>query len=215
MFDRFISLGDSMSIDHYAGPGLGAASLLHRNVDRVWPDFKNRDLLSANSCCELIRLAENGAAVRMLKETAASLVPFPRPTLVTITMGGNDMMYGIGIRGATLRGFKETFTQVIRHLQTLFPQLTLLIGNVYDPTEGSGISQSGRDFSVKLSHLVDMNGILADLAVRYRACLIDIYTHFRGHTTEWIFRDIEPTGQGSSEIRRLWWNALSAQCETR
>lgn len=63
-FDRYIALGDSLSIDlyparssHPAGsnavlaelaPGLGAAALLHRNDDARWPEFAGRDLVAAN-----------------------------------------------------------------------------------------------------------------------------------------------------------------------
>ena len=62
MFDRYIALGDSLSIDLYpaldvmehgdpafqgAPPrGLGAAALLHRNDDGRWPEFAGRDLAS-------------------------------------------------------------------------------------------------------------------------------------------------------------------------
>ena len=61
-FQRYIALGDSLSIDldparaaHPAGaraepaelePGLGAAALLFRNDDRRWPEFAGRDLVS-------------------------------------------------------------------------------------------------------------------------------------------------------------------------
>lgn len=60
MFDRYIALGDSLSIDlypgldvvergdpSYTGPpprGLGAAALLFRNDDARWPEFAGRDL---------------------------------------------------------------------------------------------------------------------------------------------------------------------------
>jgi lysophospholipase L1-like esterase len=63
-FDRYIALGDSLSIDlyparalHPAGanaeaaelePGLGAPALLYRNDDARWPEFAGRDLVSAN-----------------------------------------------------------------------------------------------------------------------------------------------------------------------
>lgn len=61
-FERYIALGDSLSIDlyparaaHPAGPraepaelepGLGAPALLFRNDDRRWPEFAGRDLSS-------------------------------------------------------------------------------------------------------------------------------------------------------------------------
>lgn len=63
-FDRYIALGDSLSIDlyparalHPAGanaekaelePGLGAPALLYRNDDARWPEFAGRDLITAN-----------------------------------------------------------------------------------------------------------------------------------------------------------------------
>jgi len=63
-FERYVALGDSLSIDlypardaHPAGtaaepaelePGLGAAALLFRNDDRRWPEFAGRDLVAAN-----------------------------------------------------------------------------------------------------------------------------------------------------------------------
>jgi hypothetical protein len=43
----YAALGDSMSIDLYAGgPGRGAASLLHTNRDADFPDWAGRDLAS-------------------------------------------------------------------------------------------------------------------------------------------------------------------------
>ena len=54
----YVALGDSMSIDRYPDldysgrerllpvTGLGAASLLARNDDHVWPEFAGRDLLT-------------------------------------------------------------------------------------------------------------------------------------------------------------------------
>ena len=63
-FQRYLALGDSLSIDlyparaaHPAGPqaepaelepGLGAAALLYRNDDERWPEFTGQDLVSAN-----------------------------------------------------------------------------------------------------------------------------------------------------------------------
>ena len=43
----YAALGDSLSIDDYAGgPGCGAASLLWRNRDRDFPAWAGRDLTS-------------------------------------------------------------------------------------------------------------------------------------------------------------------------
>jgi hypothetical protein len=48
MAGLYVSLGDSMSIDDYAGGiGRGAASLLYRNRDADFPDWVGRDLATA------------------------------------------------------------------------------------------------------------------------------------------------------------------------
>ena len=45
MAPLYVALGDSMSIDAYAGgAGRGAASLLHRNRDVDFPDWAGHDL---------------------------------------------------------------------------------------------------------------------------------------------------------------------------
>ncbi|MCI0689336.1 MAG: SGNH/GDSL hydrolase family protein, partial [Sporichthyaceae bacterium] len=90
----YVALGDSMSIDAYAGgPGRGAASLLQRNRDADFPDWAGRDL-SGKGMRALI-LASDGA-------TSADVVAeqLPRvassPALVTLMMGGNDLMTAYG-----------------------------------------------------------------------------------------------------------------------
>ena len=57
MFAHYVAFGDSISIDEYAGPELGAASLLHRNRNDFWPEFEHLDLLSLNPRCSYQRLA--------------------------------------------------------------------------------------------------------------------------------------------------------------
>jgi hypothetical protein len=56
----YVALGDSMSIDAYAGgPGRGAASLLSRNRDADFPDWAGRDLAAVGLTPEI--LASDGA----------------------------------------------------------------------------------------------------------------------------------------------------------
>ena len=59
----YVALGDSISIDYYAGgPGRGGASLLARNRDDDFPDWRGRDL--GDRPCHL--LATDGATSREL-----------------------------------------------------------------------------------------------------------------------------------------------------
>jgi hypothetical protein len=56
----YVAIGDSMSIDDYAGgPGRGAASLLYRNHDVDFPDWAGRDLVAAGYTAKI--LARDGA----------------------------------------------------------------------------------------------------------------------------------------------------------
>ena len=87
----YAALGDSMSIDVYAGgPGRGAASLLLRNRDDDFPDWAGRDLRTRTPDVGFHLLATDGG-------TSATLVEYqlPRlvrlgvvPSLVTLTVGG-------------------------------------------------------------------------------------------------------------------------------
>lgn len=213
-FVLYVSLGDSMSIDDYAGRGLGAASLLYRNDDTLWPEFRGRDLVHAKADCRFLPKARNGAMLKHVQAQVAELEPLDEPTLVTMTVGGNDLLSGLGASPSwPLAGFAAELSQVLARLRELFPQLTLLVGNVYDPGEGTGVVQSGHDmFSSQLARLPALNELLRTTALMHEGVPVDIWSHFRGHAIgddEWIFCDIEPTKRGSSEIRRLWWDAVT------
>jgi hypothetical protein len=73
----YVALGDSMSIDDYAGgTGRGAASLLYRNRDTDFPDWAGRDLATAGYALQL--LARDGATstdvlVGELNQTLAAI----------------------------------------------------------------------------------------------------------------------------------------------
>jgi hypothetical protein len=105
-FERYISLGDSISIDEYPGrawqelkglsaprPGLGAASLLHSNDEEAWPGFRGRDL---RSCCPGITFdclaTDGGTTADVLDNQLPQLEGHPGPALVTLTVGGNDLL---------------------------------------------------------------------------------------------------------------------------
>jgi len=63
----YVALGDSMSIDDYAGgAGRGAASLLYRNRDGEFPGWTGRDLSSAGLTAQI--LARDGATAAEVLE---------------------------------------------------------------------------------------------------------------------------------------------------
>jgi|SRR5829696_5780355 len=95
----YAALGDSMSIDDYAGgPGRGAASLLWRNRDHDFPAWAGRDLTTGDPSARLVLLASDGAtSATVAGEQLGRLRRLERtPTLATVTMGGNDLLAAYG-----------------------------------------------------------------------------------------------------------------------
>jgi lysophospholipase L1-like esterase len=109
---HYVALGDSISIDDYSGgPGCGGASLLFANRDGDFPDWRGRDLRTTESGAVFSLLATDGATTRtfldlQLPRLAALHV---RPTLVTLTIGGNDLLGAYGDSRAA--------REVIAHVQ--------------------------------------------------------------------------------------------------
>jgi lysophospholipase L1-like esterase len=99
----YAALGDSMSIDHYAGgPGRGAASLLWRNRDDDFPAWAGQDLTAHDPGVQLALLASDGAtSITVVGEQLQQLYRLELiPTLATVTMGGNDLLAAYGDSGA-------------------------------------------------------------------------------------------------------------------
>ena len=102
----YAALGDSMSIDDYAGgPGRGAASLLWRNHDDDFPAWAGRDLTARDPTARLALLATDGASsATVAGEQLGRLRRLERiPTLATVTMGGNDLLAAYGDASAARR----------------------------------------------------------------------------------------------------------------
>jgi hypothetical protein len=103
----YAALGDSMSIDDYAGgPGRGAASLLWRNRDDDFPGWAGRDLTARDATARLALLASDGAtSATVAGEQLARLHRLGlTPTLATVTMGGNDLLAAYGDTAAASQG---------------------------------------------------------------------------------------------------------------
>src|SRR4051794_38850314 len=98
MADRshyYVSLGDSMSIDAYAGgEGRGAAGLLLKNRDADFPEWHAHDLATGLPGCRLIPLAMDGATAATVRywQIPRLLEMGVTPAVATLTMGGNDLV---------------------------------------------------------------------------------------------------------------------------
>src|SRR3712207_76889 len=142
---HYVALGDSISIDDYSGgPGRGGASLLFSNRDDDFPQWRGRDLRAADPLTTFTLLATDGATTRTLMDTqlprlAALGTP---PTLVTVTIGGNDLLGAYGdtrAARAVIHGVQTTVTRALSTIGDLLaPSGRIVVGTVYDPSDGTG-----------------------------------------------------------------------------
>jgi lysophospholipase L1-like esterase len=226
MAATYVSLGDSMSIDAYAGgPGRGAASLLHRNRDVDFPEWTGRDLAGSGYAARV--LAADGATSSDVVVEQLPLV-VDRPALVTITMGGNDLLMSYGDTAAaydTIFTVIEAGEQVLGRLTALAAQ-RIIISTVYDPSDGTGELPTTAlpPWPDGPAVLGALNAALRDLAERHGALVADVHGAFLGHGVTagdpgqpearpsnrdlWFCGIIEPNAWGAHHIRRTWWQAL-------
>jgi lysophospholipase L1-like esterase len=242
-YRHYLALGDSISIDLYPGldvaereglshppPGLGAASLLFQNDDR-WPEFEGRDLSTRCPGIAHTNLTQDGATTRTVLAMQIPRIPEDAegPALVTLTAGGNDLLalldvdprpaeaghsHGVPSIGDVAR----TLERVVSRVRGLLPDCDLVVGTVYDPTDGSGDLGDGRRRPDALDALHAFNDRVREIARDAGARVAPIHDHFLGHglseedpAERWYWRHlpIEPSARGSHEVRRLWWEAIT------
>lgn len=221
-FQNYIALGDSIVSDDYPGKDKGAASLLHRNKEEMFPDFA--DLKKENPNIQFHNLTKTGWMLPDLLERAQALESDTDPTLIMICAGGNDLLHA----HAEMLSIDEALDKVAKNLVKLqemmkgkYPNALFRILNTYDPTDGTGLFQSGRHVPEAPEALSSLNSVIRDFA---QSDLVDIHKHFLGHgirhadpayhhyDTEdpsgWFKMDIEPNNRGASEVRRKVWESL-------
>lgn len=239
MADRpryYVSLGDSMSIDDYAGgSGRGAASLLYENNAADFPDWAGRDLKTHLPGARLVPLARDGAtsaAVRYVQLPQLAELGI-RASVVTLTMGGNDLLQCFGngeAARAACRSLVENGHAVLTQLRSLTePNAPILLGTIYDPSDGTG-DTSGLDlldWPDVLGWIGRFNEAIRKLAGEHGALLADLHTAFHGHgrlsgdspaqtSSRPANRDlyycgvVEPNAWGACAIRAVWWDTLRA-----
>ena len=143
--EAYVALGDSISIDLYAGgPGRGGASLLARNRDDDFPDWRGHDLATTRPGLGFALLATDGGTTSTLLD-----LQLPRvescgavPRVVTLTVGGNDVLGAYGDTRRALEIVNVVGARVGRaldRLRALAPAGDpIVLGTVYDPSDGTG-----------------------------------------------------------------------------
>jgi lysophospholipase L1-like esterase len=141
----YAALGDSISIDEYAGgPGRGAASLLARNHDEDFPHWRGRDLATRYPALDYHLLAVDGGTTGTLLNSQLPRLGASglRPAVVTLTVGGNDLLAAYGdtpqaravVRTVIVR-VGQALTRLARLMRS--PDDPIILGTVYDPSDGS------------------------------------------------------------------------------
>lgn len=230
----YVALGDSISIDEYAGgPGRGAASLFARNRDDDFPEWRGRDLATLYPALRYHLLATDGGTTQTLLNSQLPVLERSgvAPTVVTLTVGGNDILqtYGDTQRAREVvqvvrAGVGQALARIARLLQS--PGDPVIVGTVYDPSDGSGDTSL-----VGLPAWPQVVGVLAELNTELRAVaeqhgarLADIHGHFLGHGLQsgnpaqqhprpddrdlWYCDVIEPNAWGANGVRTAFWHAL-------
>jgi lysophospholipase L1-like esterase len=229
----YVALGDSISIDEYAGgPGRGASSLLFRNDDVRFPDWSGRDLLSAGLADNLVLLARDGATSSDVVTTQLGLLRGldAAPAAVTISMGGNDILAVFGDTRAARTAIKrarsnaESLLGALRGL--MGSKVPIALATVYDPSDGSGDAAAiGFEPWPEVVELIGaLNTALRGTALAHGVPVADLHTRFLGHGLSagypsqadaepanrslWYCGGVEPNAWGASEVRAAYWQAL-------
>ncbi len=228
----YVGLGDSISIDEYAGgPGWGAISLFYRNKDEIYPEFKGKDLQSTYPGINLYYLASDGGTSGSVLEIQIPALPpgGDDPTIVTLTVGGNDFLSSLGPGRAIDRGavedFRSNLRKILEVLRERYPNCTIILGTIYDPTDGVGdLALPEVDVHEAYKLFSAFNRAILNMGKTYGAQIAVIYSYFLGHGSHhgdpnnhhhcpkdpsyWYVQEIEPNARGAHEVRRKFWKPL-------
>ncbi len=198
------TFGDSiLDCGHYNAHGITPGELIVRNDDKLFPEFKGRDLQSKRAA-RLEHRARDGATVAGLPSQARGIKPRSE-AVALLTIGGNDLIGGLaGDTGAGMRKFETALDAFVRAL----PIRPVLMGTVYDPTFADDSKNFlGVPAKIARANHRRVNDIIGTLASRYGK-LADLHAHFLRGDPSWFTRTIEPSLIGASEIRRVFLAAI-------
>jgi len=230
----YVALGDSISIDHYAGgEGRGGASLLARNRDDDFPQWRGRDLVTLDPHFSYHLLATDGGTTSTLLDSQLRRLETSTiaPTVVTLTVGGNDLL---GAYGDTRRAreivavVRRRVGQALVRLRSVLrrPSDPVIVGTVYDPSDGTGdASRVGLPpWPQIVDVLAELNAELRGVAAEHGARVADIHDYFLGHGLRagnpaqsesrpanrdlWFCNVIEPNAWGASAVRAAFWDTF-------
>ena len=192
----YLGLGDSISIDDYTGVrGGGATSQLAHKLG-----------------LELVDLTRDGNTTQGV---LADLSRAPAAAdLVTLTAGGNDLLFG-----HLPRAILRRLHQIAKRIEPLGARV--LVNTIYDPSDGDndvGRRELGlsRLATIELRRRLNaVNGGIAQLAREHGFLLADLERLFHGHglasKEPWYVEVIEPNLAGATAIAEHWYKLLTSR----
>lgn len=253
---RIVYMGDSITAGEGAPSGSqDYPSLLANNDDDAWPDDASLDLSSKySSFDDVIDVSFGGARLYDLVTDQLSDADqrlddvVEGETIVVMTAGGNDVnaavtqiWYALEIVGDesmaddAVANLKESMMSQLKDVVDFykdpdrFPDGSYIyVANVYDPTDGVGLSSEcfpGLDLKASLAYLDEINESYVELAQELGFGVIDLHQHFLGHSTYyddsqspyydeqdstlWFADCLHPNQRGHHEIRKLFYSAIT------
>ena len=198
-FLHYLALGDSISIDLYTGlEGGGAPTQFARLIG-----VEKLQDATLDGC----RTLDMEPVFEKIEGT---------PDLVTVTLGGNDLLEAVFFRegGSALKVVASMADPILTRLEGIADRVsrygaTTLLNTVYDPTDGNDrfAEGIGLDPSVRCAFKA-LNLGIAEIAARHGFLLADLHALFQGHGfwsgDPWLVKTIEPNLAGATAIAAEW-----------
>ena len=238
-----IFLGDSIT----AGAGArnddeDYVSLLVNNTS-TWPDWDGIDLATRYPGIDVVDVSKSGSWTGTILNSQIDrledqiTLPFDGEVLVVITVGGNDLQSvllnpsGVDERLENTVGNWRKIAEYFLDEQRFPDGSTLLMANVYEPTDAVGQVDGcfyGLNISFLLPSLLDANTQLRGLAEEAGFSVLDMRGTFLGHgfhysdptsphyneddPSLWLANGCtHPNPRGHHEIRAMFWRAIDGK----
>lgn len=205
---HYIALGDSISYgSDLTDTSLSFVNLLFQNNNTAYPADSGQDLSTKYPGIQLLNLSIPGARTQEVISNELPSIPQGSfsPYYVSIIIGGNELITPCGanytdppcdgaVFGSTVSqgttwsyNFKTRLkTQIVQVLQNtaLYPGIKkIVLGNIYDPTDGTGLA--GYGWAAGEAVLAQYNLRISEVASETGVDLVDVYTPFLGHGTQY------------------------------
>ena len=200
--------------------------MLYRNCDADFPEWAGRELAATGLQAQI--LAQDGATAADVLRQQLPLIEQP-PAVVTLTMGGNDLLaiYGNGAAAETVIGeVIAAGEEILSRLNAASGGARTVVTTVYDPSDGTGDADATGlwPWPAGPAVLRALNAALTGLARRHA------HSWPMSTAGSWVMApppeprprccpgppaatcgtatSSSPTSWGAHEIRRTWWQAL-------